>query len=212
MACVEDFAAEGFIVSSVWLTPDQTMLFQEDDTSSLRTRKFKGIITSLGGKTSHAVVVAQGMDIPCVMADPEFVNRLKPGDDIRITSDGVVHVNGGDPNFKSKKGDTGVVSALYRFVFSKGEGVTAKIDPGNINAPGTMHPDLLLKLEESGHFSWENLASVTVGYINEDGSVDQGIEEIPDQKVFERWIKNVCLEKGLPEGQIRRVDVSRFPV
>lgn len=204
MAFAEDFSAEGFIVSSVWLTPDQTMLFEEEDRSSLRTRKFKGIITSLGGKTSHAVVVAQGMDIPCLIAPVEFVERIKPGDDIRITSDGVVHVNGGDPNFVRQEPQD-MVSALFRFVFGNGHGRFAKINPANINAPGTMHPDLVMELISEGHISFDD--PVTLGYINEDGSVDHNSDEISHYGIFEDWIHNVCLTHSLQRGQIRKVDV-----
>jgi phosphotransferase system enzyme I (PtsI) len=57
------------------------------DTSSMDLNKVSGIILKEGGFTSHAVIVAKNLGIPCVIGLKESVNDVLPGTEIAIDGD-----------------------------------------------------------------------------------------------------------------------------
>ncbi len=62
------------------------------DTVKINLEKVSGFATNLGGKTSHTVIVAKNMDIPCVVGMKK--NNIKDGDTLIIDGyNGVVHIN-----------------------------------------------------------------------------------------------------------------------
>ena len=53
-----------------------------------------GIVTELGGRTSHSAILARALEIPAVVAVNDFLNNVKNGDEIVLDgSDGTVYVN-----------------------------------------------------------------------------------------------------------------------
>ena len=67
---------------------ENTILIANDltpaDTSSMDLNKVSGIILKEGGFTSHAVIVAKNLGIPCVIGLKESVNNILPGTKIAI--------------------------------------------------------------------------------------------------------------------------------
>lgn len=67
---------------------ENTILIANDltpaDTSSMDLNKVSGIILKEGGFTSHAVIVAKNLGIPCVIGLKESVNDVLPGTEIAI--------------------------------------------------------------------------------------------------------------------------------
>ena len=70
---------------------ENTILIANDltpaDTSSMDLNKVSGIILKAGGFTSHAVIVAKNLGIPCVIGLKESVNDVLPGTEIAIDGD-----------------------------------------------------------------------------------------------------------------------------
>ena len=53
-----------------------------------------GIVTELGGKTSHSAILARALEIPAVVAVEGFLNNVKDGDTVVLDgSEGIVFVN-----------------------------------------------------------------------------------------------------------------------
>ena len=70
---------------------ENTVLIANDltpaDTSSMDLNRVSGIILKEGGFTSHAVIVAKNLGIPCVIGLKESVNDVLPGTEIAIDGD-----------------------------------------------------------------------------------------------------------------------------
>ena len=70
---------------------ENTILIANDltpaDTSSMDLNKVSGIILKEGGFTSHAVIVAKNLGIPCVIGLKESVNDVLPETEIAIDGD-----------------------------------------------------------------------------------------------------------------------------
>lgn len=78
--------------------PAGTILVAEDLTPSMTAginpANVVGIVTELGGKTSHSAILARALEIPAVVAVTGFLNEVKNGDDVVLDgSTGVVYVN-----------------------------------------------------------------------------------------------------------------------
>jgi phosphoenolpyruvate-protein phosphotransferase (PTS system enzyme I) len=64
------------------------------DTLSLREDLTEGFATDIGGRTSHAAIVAQGLEIPAVVGLKDITSRVSTGDLIIIDgNEGLVHIN-----------------------------------------------------------------------------------------------------------------------
>lgn len=202
----EEFPGEGFILAAKWLTPEHTAIFLE---AGVKNRQFRGIVTSSGGATSHAVVVAQQESIPCIITDHDNVDQINPGDHVSIESNGVVHVNGGDPNFVAQDPSSiKAKTAIFRWAWSTGHGKAARIDPNDINKAGTGHNDLMQSLMADNHFDFTD---ATVGYIYDDGSVDEDSgNPITDQAALESWLRTFGAAVNIPITAIRKVDISAY--
>ena len=76
----------GSILVAVDLTPSMTAGINPDNVA--------GIVTELGGKTSHSAILARALEIPAVVAVSDFLNQVKDGDTVVLDgSEGVVYVN-----------------------------------------------------------------------------------------------------------------------
>lgn len=76
----------GSILVAVDLTPSMTAGINPDNVA--------GIVTELGGKTSHSAILARALEIPAVVAVSNFLNQVKDGDTVVLDgSEGVVYVN-----------------------------------------------------------------------------------------------------------------------
>lgn len=63
-------------------------------TAGINPANVAGIVTELGGKTSHSAILARALEIPAVVAVTNFVGNMKDGDTIIMDgSEGVVYVN-----------------------------------------------------------------------------------------------------------------------
>lgn len=66
------------------------------DTANLDKSKVLAIITDLGSRTSHAVIMARSIDIPCVVGLKNITDLVRPGEVVLVDGmDGVVIVNPG---------------------------------------------------------------------------------------------------------------------
>ncbi|MCI8659362.1 MAG: phosphoenolpyruvate--protein phosphotransferase [Lachnospiraceae bacterium] len=77
---------EGSILVAKDLTPSMT--------AGINPKNVAGIVTELGGKTSHSAILARALEIPAVVAVNNFLNQVKNGDKVVLDGDeGVVYVN-----------------------------------------------------------------------------------------------------------------------
>ena len=76
----------GSIIVAKDLTPSMTAGINPDNVC--------GIVTELGGKTSHSAILARALEIPAVVAVEGFLNNVKDGDTVGLDgSEGIVFVN-----------------------------------------------------------------------------------------------------------------------
>lgn len=77
---------EGSILVAKDLTPSMT--------AGINPKNVTGIVTELGGKTSHSAILARALEIPAVVAVTDFLKNVKNGDTVVLDgSEGVVYVN-----------------------------------------------------------------------------------------------------------------------
>ena len=77
---------EGSILVAKDLTPSMT--------AGINPKNVTGIVTELGGKTSHSAILARALEIPAVVAVSDFLSEVKNGDFVILDGDaGVVYVN-----------------------------------------------------------------------------------------------------------------------
>ena len=77
---------EGSILVAKDLTPSMT--------AGINPKHVTGIVTELGGKTSHSAILARALEIPAVVAVTDFLKNVANGDTIVLDgSEGVVYVN-----------------------------------------------------------------------------------------------------------------------
>lgn len=66
----------------------QVILFAEDlspaDTAALDTDLFVGLVTELGGPTSHTAIIARQLNVPCIVATGTGINRISSGTKVLI--------------------------------------------------------------------------------------------------------------------------------
>lgn len=78
--------------------PAGTILVAKDLTPSMtagiKPENVTGILTELGGKTSHSAILARALEIPAVVAVPDLMNQVKDGYVIVLDgSEGSVYIN-----------------------------------------------------------------------------------------------------------------------
>ncbi|WP_312426677.1 phosphoenolpyruvate--protein phosphotransferase [Lacrimispora sp.] len=77
---------EGSVIIARDLTPSMT--------AGINPEKVVGIVTELGGKTSHSAILARALEIPAVVAIEGFLSQVSDGDDMILDgSQGIVIVN-----------------------------------------------------------------------------------------------------------------------
>lgn len=77
---------EGSILVAKDLTPSMT--------AGINPKHVTGIVTELGGKTSHSAILARALEIPAVVAVTDFLKKVANGDTVVLDgSEGVVYVN-----------------------------------------------------------------------------------------------------------------------
>lgn len=77
---------EGSILVAKDLTPSMT--------AGINPKHVTGIVTELGGKTSHSAILARALEIPAVVAVTDFLKNVANGDTVVLDgSEGVVYVN-----------------------------------------------------------------------------------------------------------------------
>ncbi len=78
--------------------PAGTILVARDLTPSMtagiKPENVAGIVTELGGKTSHSAILARALEIPAVVAVPDLIDQVKNGHVIVLDgSEGIVYVD-----------------------------------------------------------------------------------------------------------------------
>ncbi|MCQ9342462.1 phosphoenolpyruvate--protein phosphotransferase [Corynebacterium kozikiae] len=67
---------------------EQVVLFADDlspaDTAALDTDLFVGLVTELGGPTSHTAIIARQLNVPCIVAVGEKLHNVKVGDMVLV--------------------------------------------------------------------------------------------------------------------------------
>ena len=82
--CIRD--REGTVIIARDLTPSVT--------AGIRPERVSGIVTELGGRTSHSAILARALEIPAVVAVEGLTAAVKDGDQIVLDgSEGIVYVN-----------------------------------------------------------------------------------------------------------------------
>ena len=77
---------EGSIIVAKDLTPSMT--------AGINPANVTGIVTELGGKTSHSAILARALEIPAVVAVSHVMDQIKEGDTIVLDgSEGIVIIN-----------------------------------------------------------------------------------------------------------------------
>ena len=76
----------GSILVAKDLTPSMT--------AGIKPENVVGIVTELGGKTSHSAILARALEIPAVVAVSDLMNKIKDGDQVVLDgSEGIVYIN-----------------------------------------------------------------------------------------------------------------------
>jgi phosphotransferase system enzyme I (PtsI) len=76
----------GSVIVAKDLTPSMT--------AGINPANVTGIVTELGGKTSHSAILARALEIPAVVALVGFLDKVKEGEDLVLDgSDGTVFIN-----------------------------------------------------------------------------------------------------------------------
>lgn len=76
----------GSILVAKDLTPSMT--------AGINPANVTGIVTELGGKTSHSAILARALEIPAVVAVSDFLGQVKNGDNVVLDGgEGIVYVN-----------------------------------------------------------------------------------------------------------------------
>lgn len=78
--------------------PAETILVAKDLTPSMtagiKPENVAGIVTELGGKTSHSAILARALEIPAVVAVPDLMNQVENGHVIVLDgSEGTVYID-----------------------------------------------------------------------------------------------------------------------
>jgi phosphotransferase system enzyme I (PtsI) len=77
---------KGSVIVAKDLTPSMT--------AGINPANVTGIVTELGGKTSHSAILARALEIPAVVALVGFLDKVTEGEDLVIDgSDGTVYIN-----------------------------------------------------------------------------------------------------------------------
>lgn len=82
------------IVVAKRLSPSETVQMKNSD-------KINGIITELGGKTSHIAIIAEALNIPAVVGVNGLLDEIESGDEVIV--DGISGIIVIDPNEKTKR-------------------------------------------------------------------------------------------------------------
>ncbi len=83
--CIHSIANPGIVVSRE-LTPSLTV--------GLDKSKILGFVTELGGRTSHAAILARALEVPSVVGVSEIMDYIEPGDTLIMEGNtGVVIIN-----------------------------------------------------------------------------------------------------------------------
>jgi len=87
---------------------EKVVLFAHDltpsDTAQLDKDKVVGIVTNIGGRTSHSAIMARSMEIPAVVGMQDLVEKIKAGDFVIVDgSEGKVFINPIEDLIKSYK-------------------------------------------------------------------------------------------------------------
>lgn len=76
----------GTIIVAKDLTPSMT--------AGINPQNVTGIVTELGGRTSHSAILARALEIPAVVAVADFLSHVKNGDEVVLDgSGGSIYVN-----------------------------------------------------------------------------------------------------------------------
>ena len=97
---------------------DNTILIANDltpaDTSSMDLSKVNGIVLKEGGLTSHAVIVAKNLGIPCVIGIKEQLDQVTNGKTITIDgSTGDINVSPSDSQISALEQKQSKICLLY---------------------------------------------------------------------------------------------------
>lgn len=76
--------SQGSILVATDLTPSMT--------SGLDPKMVYGIVTELGGRTSHSAILARALEIPAIVACKDVIKKVKDGDLICFNKIGRAHV------------------------------------------------------------------------------------------------------------------------
>ncbi|MFI3256594.1 MAG: phosphoenolpyruvate-protein phosphotransferase PtsI, partial [Psittacicella sp.] len=84
---------------------DEVILIAEDlapaDTAQLNLKKILGIITDLGGKTSHTSIMTRSMEIPAIVGTKNATSNIKTGDTVILDSiNNIITVNPSEEEIK----------------------------------------------------------------------------------------------------------------
>nr|WP_128992241.1 phosphoenolpyruvate--protein phosphotransferase [Corynebacterium ulcerans] len=67
---------------------EQVVLFADDlspaDTAALDTDFFVGLVTELGGPTSHTAIIARQLNVPCIVAAGEKIHKVQLGEPVLV--------------------------------------------------------------------------------------------------------------------------------
>lgn len=67
---------------------ERVVLFADDlspaDTAALNTDYFVGLVTELGGPTSHTAIIARQLNVPCIVAAGSKIQEIKAGESVVI--------------------------------------------------------------------------------------------------------------------------------
>ena len=104
---------------------------------------------------------------------------------------------------------------MYRFAYANSQGHVEQMKEGQFVGDLGGHMGMIGMLMESGHAQVDPTTydhNATYGFFTNKGTIIQDLKEIPDQEAFENWAHTEESALGLPQGQVRRENISAYGV
>lgn len=145
--------------------------------------KCVGLVTQTGGRTAHAIVVANDRNIPCVLNIDTTL--ISPGDTIEIDGEqGLVLIEGGADEFEAQEG-LALKDPTHRYVWQNGNVEVGEVSLENTELNG--HAQLASIMMQDGRLDF--MEPIAGGVVYSDGEVEQFSFDgrpIPDQDMLDQ--------------------------
>lgn len=187
--------------------------FTPSDTATMNRSRVLGILTDIGGRTSHTAIMARTLGIPAVVGAKEMSQTIKPGDLLIIDGDsGQIHINPDPATIERFVTERQQQAALKEALNELRGRPSVTLDgrkvelAGNIGSPKDI--DVLMKGDAEGvglfrtEFIYMNRETLPTEQ-EQFEAYKELLSKLPDQKVIIRTL-DIGGDKSLPYLKIQK--------